>query len=128
MRRHLLGLLVGLTLLPPQPARAQAPQCGFGQALASLREAARELAQTETLESLVTGREIAARSIAELRSAQERLQGCGCPRAAEDTGDAATVTEAAPSAGELLRLRRILARAGFGVRQVEQRLGRTGCY
>lgn len=114
-----------LLLALPANAAAQRPRCGYGEALSALRDAAAAAAVPVT--GLADGRDRAGSVHADLRTATEVLQGCGCRRAAADTADAALLAETAAHQPSAAAIAQGLERAGFSLRLARERLGREGC-
>ena len=119
------GLL--LAVLLAGTAAAQAPRCGFGLGLEALREADRRIAEGLAAEEMLAGREAAADAATALAEATGRLDGCGCPQAAARAREAASLAEQARSEASRQRIRIVLDRARFSLRQTQDSLGRLGC-
>lgn len=122
--RAMWRLAAGALLLAG-PAPAQRPGCGFGLGLEALRAA--EAALRPEPASLAAGRAAGGVAADQLRAAAARLAGCGCPRAAEQAGEAAGIAEETRAEAGRERLRRLLDRAGFAAGEARARLDRQGC-
>lgn len=114
-----------LLALAAPAARAQRAQCGFGLGLQALAGADRALAAPPG--SLLAARDQAGTAAGLLRQGQERLAGCGCPRAAEQAAEALGLAEQAQSEASVPAARRTLERARFSLTLAREALGRTGC-
>ena len=123
----LLSALLLPALLLAAPAMAQQPRCGFGIGLEAMRQAEQALRAGAAAPGLLPARAAAETAQAALAEAAGRLQGCGCARAAELTGEAVRLAEQAPFESSLDRLARVLDRARLSLGLARDRLGREGC-
>jgi hypothetical protein len=119
--------LILLALSPLLVAQSGVPhaRCDFGAGAEALREAARLTAQpiSGLLEGRARGEVVAAR----LRGAVPVFLGCGCPRLAEFTAEAAGLAAALPGEASMARLVATMEQARFRISLAEQHLGRQGC-
>lgn len=113
MRRALILLALAPLLMAQARTGPGIPRqsCGFGEALAQLRDVEREAGQR--VPSVGEGRARGERAVAALNSAASTFRGCGCARLAQLAAEAATVAAPAPSESSVARLTEIFARVKY---------------
>ena len=121
------ALLLPALLAAAAPAMAQQPRCGFGLGLEAMRHAEGQLRAGQGAAGLLPGRAAAEAARTALAEAADRLQGCGCARAAELTTEALRLAEQAGFESTQDRLARVLDRARLSLGLARDRLGREGC-
>lgn len=123
MRRALM-LLVLSPLLMAQSG-VPLPRCDFGAGTQALREGARLTAMP--IPGLLEGRARGEAVSGRLRAAVPIFLGCGCPRLAEFTAEAAGLAASLPAEASMARLSATMEQTRFRIALAEQHLGRQGC-
>lgn len=129
--RPALILLAVSPLLMAQVAMAQTEprlpraRCDFGVGLTHLADVERDAAPPPA--NLAEGRARGERAVTQLRSAARVFLGCGCPRLAELTTEAASVASSAPSEASVARILQIMEQLRFRMQLVREQSERQGC-
>lgn len=130
MRPELI-LLAAAPLLMAHVAMAQTEprlpraRCDFGLGLTRLADVEREAALPVT--GLAEGRARGQQAMTQLRSATQVFLGCGCPRLAELTTEAASVASTVPSEASAARILQIMEQLRFRLQLVREQAERQGC-
>jgi len=125
--RPLLILLAGAPLLMAQgsPTGLPRPFCAYGEGLAALREVERQSALP--VPGISEGRARGEAVLAALGGAASTFNGCGCPRLAELTREAALVGQSAPSEASVARLSQVFSQIRFRTQLAREQSERQGC-
>ena len=122
MRRVLiLGAVAPLLMAQGLPR----PYCDFGRGLSALREVEREAALP--VSGISEGRARGEAALSGLQTAAGIFSGCGCPRLAELTREAALVAQSAPSEPSVARLSHIFGQIRFRTQLAREQSERQGC-
>jgi len=125
MRPALILLAVSPLLMAQAEPRLPRARCDFGLGLTQLADVERDAALPPS--SLAEGRARGDGAVSQLRSAARVFLGCGCPRLAELTSEAASVASDAPSEASVARILQVMEQLRFRMQLVREQAERQGC-
>lgn len=132
MRRALILLALAPRLVAPAGAQVMTAQsglprarCDYGAGVAALRESRALLARPPA--SIEAGRARGEEATSRLRGAVAIFLGCGCPRLAEFTAEAAGLAAQLPSEASMGRLVQGFEQTRLRIEFAQAQMERQGC-